>query len=120
MLVSSQVALCCHSAGDVDKAIRLAKQGVEILRKNQQQYRDNLCSGELQRGRMRRLKYHVLSSWCSTELNNLGAYYSTKGMLKESFSAREECLALRRSFLPELHPQIAMGQSYWLFNRLAL
>ena len=37
-------------------------------------------------------------------LNNLGEYFSEKGMLHESVRTLEECLAVQNSFLPPNHP----------------
>ena len=42
-------------------------------------------------------------------LNNLGLYYSEKGLLREAIETLEECLTARRSFLPPVHPAIAMS-----------
>ena len=42
-------------------------------------------------------------------LNNLGLYYSQKGLLHEAIETLEECLAAQPSFLPPVHPDIAMS-----------
>ena len=42
-------------------------------------------------------------------LNNLATYYIDKGLFLEAIETLEECLAAERSFLPPVHPHIAMG-----------